>query len=205
VSLFRREPEVVLTTVEEDDEPDDRAVAVIIYLALILGLLLLWLISLARRGDEVVVEAEPEPTTSSVTVPAAAPPAAEPPATASLTVDGEPVFPLSEYAGPRQDLSRFEGGQAVAVAVPVQSVDADEGFWLGEDTTDRVWVQLVNVDPESPYKVEDPDFVSFVGTVVPTPSDFPQDVGVTPGEGAEQMRDQRQHIQVEGIALELYD
>jgi hypothetical protein len=205
VSLFRREPEVVLTTVEEDDEPDDRAVAVIIYLALILGLLLLWLISLARRGDEVVVEAEPEPTTSSVTVPAAAPPPPAQPETARLTIDGQPVFPLSEHAGRGGDLSRFEGGRAVAVSVPVQSVDADEGFWIGEDTTNRVWVQLVNVAAESAYKVEDPDFVSFVGTVVPTPSDFPEEVGVTPEEGARQMRDQRQHIQVEGIALELYD
>jgi hypothetical protein len=205
VSFFRREPEVVVTSVEEDDEPDDRAVAVIIYLALILGLLLLWLISLGRRGDEVVVEPEPEPTASSVIVTTAAPPAPVPRATGRLTVDGQPVFPLSEHAGPGGDLSRFAGGEAVADRVLVESVPADEGFWLGENTTDRVWVQLVNVASESPYKVEPGDIVSFVGRVVETPADFPQDVGVTAEEGAQQMRDQREHIQVEGIALELYD
>ena len=87
----------------------------------------------------------------------------------------------------------------------VESVPADEGFWLGEDTTDRVWVQLVNVAPESPYKVEPGDIVSFDGQVVPTPSDFPQEVGVTSAEGAQQLQDQGQHIQVEGIAIKLYD
>ena len=205
MSFFRRDPDVVVTTVEEDDDSDERVAAVIIYLALILGLLLLWLISLARRDDEVVVQPDPEPTVTSVVTTTPAPPVVAPGATGRLTIDGEPVFPLSEYAGPDGDLTRFAGGEAVADRVLVESVPADEGFWLGENTTDRVWVQLVNVASESPYKVEPGDVVSFVGIVVPTPSDFPQDVGVTPAEGAEQMIDQRQHIQVEGIALDMYD
>jgi hypothetical protein len=190
----------------EDEEYDERPAAVIIYLVLVLALLVLWLLSLTRRGEDVVVaEPEAEPTVSSVTTTTPAPAVVVPRETGRLTVDGEPVFPLSEYAGPNQDLSPFAGGEAIADRVPVESVPADEGFWLGENTTDRVWVQLVNVASESPYKVEPGDIVTFVGRVVPTSSDFPQDVGVTAAEGAEQMRDQRQHIQVEGIALELYD
>lgn len=189
----------------EDEDYDERPAAVIIYLILILALLVLWLISLTRRGEDVVVEAEPEPTVSSVVTTTPAPPVVVPDETGRLTIDGEPVFPLSEYAGPDQDLSDFAGGEAVADRVWVESVPANEGFWLGESTTDRVWVQLVNVAPESPYKVEPGDRVSFVGRVVATPSDFPQDVGVTAAEGAEQLRDQQQHIQVEGTLIELHD
>jgi hypothetical protein len=189
----------------EDEDYDERPAAVIIYLILILALLVLWLMSVTRRGDDVVIEADPEPTVSSVVTTTPEPAVVVPREAGRLTVDDEPVFPLSEYAGPGGDLTRFAGGRAVADRVLVESVPANEGFWLGQDTTDRVWVQLVNVAPESPYKVEPGARVSFVGRVVPTPSDFPQDVGVTPAEGAEQMVDQRQHIQVEGTLLEIYD
>ena len=205
MSFFRRDPDVVVTTTEED-EYDDRPAAAVIFLLLLLALLLLWLISLTRRGEEVVVQPDPEPTVTSIVSPTSAPAVIVPGETGRLTVDGEPVFPLSEYAGPGGDLSRFAGGEAVADRVRVESVPANEGFWLGDNTTNRVWVQLVDVGVESPYKVEPGDIVSFIGRVVATPSNFPQEVGVTAQEGAQQMRDQRQHIQVEGlIALDLYD
>jgi hypothetical protein len=206
VSIWRREPEITVTTVEQDEEYDEERRywwgVGLVYAFLLTSLLILYG---CTRGDVRVTTAEPEPTASSVIVTSPAPPAPVPPATGRLTIDGQPVFPLSEYAGPRGDLSEFAGGEAVADRVRVESVPADEGFWLGEDTTNRVWVQLVNVASESPYKVEPGAIVSFVGSVVETPPDFPQEVGVTPEEGARQMRDQRQHIQVEGIALKLYD
>jgi hypothetical protein len=206
VSGWWREPEVTVMTVEQDEAADEERRywwgVGLVYAFLVISLFILYGCS---RGDVRVSPVEPEPAASSVIVTTTTPPAPVPQATGRLTVNGQPVFPLSEYAGPRGDLSDFAGGEAVADRVWVESVPADEGFWLGADTTNRVWVQLVNVASESPYKVEPGAIVSFVGRVVETPRDFPQEVGVTPEEGARQMRDQRQHIQVEGIALKLYD
>ena len=49
----------------------------------------------------------------------------------------------------------------------MQSVPADEGFWVTADGGDRVWVQIETTG-ESPFVVEPGTRVSFTGTVVVT-------------------------------------
>ena len=104
------------------------AKAVVIYLALILGLLLPWLVSLARRGD-ITVESGPEPTVSSiVTIDRRRRSAARcrgSPSTASRCSRS----PSTRYRAATCPSSR---GEAVADRVRVESVPANEGFWLGE-------------------------------------------------------------------------
>ncbi len=116
-------------------------------------------------------------------------------ATGRLLAGGQPVLPLSG-TGPVGALGRFTGQAATAEGVPVQSVPADEGFWVGNSTTDRVWVQLAGAG-ESGYTVKPGDRVSFTaGKVVPTGPAFAGQVGVNTAEGAAQLTAQGQHISV---------
>lgn len=117
-------------------------------------------------------------------------------ATGRLLAGGQPVLPLSSPGAAVGALGRFTGQTATAEGVPVQSVPADEGFWVGSSTTDRVWVQLAGTG-ESAYTVKPGDRVSFTtGKVVPTGPAFAGQVGVNAAEGAAQLTAQRQHITV---------
>ncbi|TQS41379.1 hypothetical protein FL583_30220 [Cryptosporangium phraense] len=84
----------------------------------------------------------------------------------------------------------------------VQSVPADEGFWIGTSETDRIWVQLTG-QGESPFKVTAGQTVSFTGTVVANGAGFPAKVGVTAAEGADQLTAQQEHVKVERSALRI--
>jgi len=118
-----------------------------------------------------------------------------------LTAGGTSLLPLSG-AAPEGDLSSYAGQQATGQGVLVQSVPADEGFWVGSSETDRVWVQLTGAS-ESPFQVTAGQRVSFTSTVESTPSDFPAQLGVDEAEGAEQLMSQRQHLRVDRSTLEL--
>lgn len=124
----------------------------------------------------------------------------------SLSVDGEPLLPLSaaDRVGRDGDLSLLSGGRAVARGVQVLSVPADEGFWVGTGPRNRVWVQLVGPPPESPYTVLPGDTTSFSAVVTPNGSGFARRVGVTAAEGATTLIGQRQHLQVSKRDLTLY-
>jgi hypothetical protein len=122
------------------------------------------------------------------------------PGDGTLTVQGEPILPLSE-AG--ENLSRYSGKRAVARQALVLSVPADEGFWVGTGGSDRVWVQLTGRPPESPYVVSAGDRVSFTARVTPNRKGFAQQVGVTRAEGAGTLTAQRQHLNVPKRGLDL--
>jgi hypothetical protein len=79
--------------------------------------------------------------------------------------------------------------------VTVQSVPADEGFWVGSSDADRMWVQLDGKD-ESGYVVKPGDKVSFTGTVKAHDAGFAPGVGVDPAEGADQLATQAAHVAV---------
>ena len=81
------------------------------------------------------------------------------------------------------------------MGVPVQSVPADEGFWVGTSETDRIWVQLIGIG-ESSYTIAAGNTVDFAGEVVASPAGFPAEVGVDATEGAEQLIAQGAHIEV---------
>jgi hypothetical protein len=118
----------------------------------------------------------------------------------TLTVEGEPVLPLSK-AG--ENLSRYSGKRAVARRALVLSVPADEGFWIGTGRSNRVWVQLIGLPPESTYDVRPGDRVSFTARVRPNHPGFARDVGVTRAEGARVLTAQRQHLNVRKSGLNL--
>lgn len=111
------------------------------------------------------------------------------------------MLPLSSASSA---LSQYAGKAAKARAVRVQSVPADEGFWVGSSKADRVWVQLTGAAGESPFSVKPGDHVDFDGgKVVPTAAGFPSKVGVTAAEGAQQLLAQKQHILLARKALSL--
>ena len=86
-------------------------------------------------------------------------------------------------------------GQQVSMSrMHVQSVPADEGFWV-DGEGGRMWVQIATTR-ESPYTVSQGDYVSFRGEVVAHNSDFPARVGVTSSEGATDLAAQRAHITI---------
>jgi len=73
------------------------------------------------------------------------------------------------------------GQPATAQLATVQSVPADEGFWVGTSDTNRIWVQLTGAG-ESPQTVKAGDHITFTGTEVANPAGFSAQVGVDAGE-----------------------
>ncbi|MEU4625386.1 hypothetical protein AB0G04_36120 [Actinoplanes sp. NPDC023801] len=100
-------------------------------------------------------------------------------------------------------LSAQDTQQAVGRAVKVQSVPADEGFWVGTSEQDRLWVQLSGTRGESDYKVKQGDTVDFTGTVTKAASDFATKVGVTAAEGADQLVQQGYYVSVPASSVKL--
>jgi hypothetical protein len=119
-----------------------------------------------------------------------------PAASAGLTAGSTPLLPL-----PGEDLRGFAGSTVTADSVPVESVPADEGFWIGSGT-DRVWVELVVQPGESPYTVRAGDLVTFTGRMVAHEDTFGPSLAVT-GDDAAQLARQGAHIEVEKAALGL--
>lgn len=118
----------------------------------------------------------------------------------SLTADDEPLLPLLGSA-PGGDLSAYAGRAVKATGVVVQSVPADEGFWVGNSTTDRVWVQLVGKAGESPYQVKTGAHVTFTGTLVSHAPSFAHTIGLGVERGAAQLTEQKNHIEVDKNAV----
>ncbi|MGI8682083.1 MAG: sigma-70 family RNA polymerase sigma factor [Mycobacteriales bacterium] len=116
----------------------------------------------------------------------------------ALAVDGKALLPL-----PADRLAPYAGQTVTATGVLVQSVAADEGFWVGQNATDRVWVQLRLSTSESPEQVRVGERVSFVGTVVANPPGFAERVGVNAAEGAAQLTRQGAHISANGDVIHL--
>ncbi|GAB6901528.1 hypothetical protein [Kineosporia succinea] len=102
---------------------------------------------------------------------------------------------LLPVSGDTMVLSAYEGDEVTAQAVPVLSVDADEGFWIGSPG-ERLWVQLVGPPPESPYRVRAGDSVTFSGRIVEHSASFAARVGVDRAEGSRTLAVQRAHIEV---------
>ena len=111
---------------------------------------------------------------------------------------GEPVaLPMAP-----SELAAHAGRSVEGRGLHVQSVVADEGFWIGDDTTSRVFVVLTDeakaTDGESPFQVTAGQRVDLAGTVRPLPPDLPP-FGLEPAEGAEQLRQQGHHIEATRI------
>lgn len=183
---------------------------------LLLVLILLLLLSRCGGDDDSGSSATPTSTaTAAATAPAASAPATSAPAATTeavattaggdtaggagtMTADDEPLLPLADATkiSADGDLSAYTGTDAEATAVAVQSVPADEGFWVGSSAADRVWIQLTGKAGESPFTVKKGDAVSFTGKVTKNASGFAKSAGVTDAEGKKLLTAQGQHITV---------
>lgn len=92
-------------------------------------------------------------------------------------------------------LAHKAGRAVVGDNLPVESVPTNEGFWLG-CADGRMWVQLKGVG-ESPERVKPGQRLGFNGTVVPHPGDFSVSVGVEQSQGANELDQQRAHLEVQ--------
>lgn len=192
----------------------------LIPLAILLGLLLLGLLlwALLHNGKKKtpVAAVSPTPTASELpsptdtAVPTPTDTAVPTPTDTALAggagggqliAGGQSVLPLTGVTA----LNGYSGKAATANGVKVLSVPADEGFWIGNSKTDRVWVQLTGKAGETPYQVKAGDLVDFTGgKVVPNGAGFASSVGVSAAEGAAQLTAEKSHIAVSKAALKLH-
>lgn len=120
-----------------------------------------------------------------------------------LTAAGAPLLPLSGSTDAAGSLAAQVGKAVTGSGMSVQSVPADEGFWVGSSATDRVWVQLVGAG-ESPYTVKVGDRIDLTGQMVAHDAGFAKQVGVDAADGAAQLTTQAAHIAVAQNALVLH-
>ena len=91
-------------------------------------------------------------------------------------------------------------GQPVAGrSVLVESVPSNEGFWIRCGPL-RLWVQLTGQGESNPT-IQAGSRVTFNGTIVGHDASFPDQVGVTPAEGAGQLANDRIHVETSATAL----
>lgn len=152
----------------------------------------------ATTAPTTAPQSAPTPT-SAAPAPPAAPGALG--ASAALTSQGQPLLPLAT-AATNSKYTALAGQAATGKQVVVQSVPANEGFWVGTSETDRVWVQLIGRG-ESPEKVTPGAKASFTGKIVANPPNYPATVGLTAAEGAAQLTSQGAHIEVPQNGLSL--
>jgi RNA polymerase sigma factor (sigma-70 family) len=126
------------------------------------------------------------------------PPAPPPPPPPRLQVAVGQVD-LLPLAG--QSLIRFAGSTARVDRVPVASVPADEGFWIGQGAS-RLWVQL-RTARESPPVIRPGEVVTFTGTVVANDPGLAPRVGLSAAEGAGQLQNQAVHLAVAPSGLRI--
>ncbi len=117
----------------------------------------------------------------------------------TLTAGSRSLLPLS--AGSLRSLS----GQAVTgKGVVVESVVADEGFWVGASATDRIFVFLLpqarGSGGESGVQVRKGQRVELAGKLQPLPSSVAT-LGVDDAEGAAQLRSQGHYIEATSVRL----
>ena len=116
-----------------------------------------------------------------------------------VTAGGQALLPL-----PSGGLAPFRGQAVEGKAATVESVVADEGFWVGTDPNNRIFVFLTDeakaAQGESPFQVKAGQRVDFAGTMQPVPQDLTP-FGVDRSEGSEQLRQQGHYVELRSVAL----
>lgn len=177
-------------------------------LAALLALVtLLFVMNVADQSDDPGVDVTDDPTaqssgTDAVGASASAPapaPAGSAAGAGTVTAAGRALLPL-----PGDGLAPSAGQTAEGRGVRVESVVADEGFWVGSSTSDRIFVFLTDsakaARGESPFQVKAGQAIDFTGVVRPVPSDVGT-LGVTANEGADQLRQQGHYLELSRVAL----
>lgn len=132
--------------------------------------------------------------------PATAAPAATAGATdAELTVGDQDLLALAAA-----DLTA-NADQAVTGTATVESVVADEGFWVGRDTTNRVFVYLTpearKANGESGFQVTQGQTIKLTGTLLSAAGSPASLTGVTDSEGLAQLTTQGAFVNADTVAL----
>ena len=100
-------------------------------------------------------------------------------------------------------LAALAGSPATAAGIVVESVVADEGFWVGTPQS-RVFVflspQARQSAGESGFQVVAGQAVELTGTVTPLDGD-PAALGVEDAEGADQLRTQAAYVTADTVSL----
>ena len=124
---------------------------------------------------------------------------AAPAGSSSLTAGGKDLL---QVAGAGQ-LSSLAGQPVQGRGVVVESVVADEAFWVGEPGR-RVLAFLTpqarTRAGESPFQVQGGQRIMLTGTVKPLPTDLTP-FGVDRSEGAEELRRQGHYVEATSVAL----
>lgn len=124
------------------------------------------------------------------------------PAVGTLTVAG------TDLLADRASLGRiggFDGKSAVGKGVQVQSVVADEGFWVGSSATDRAFVYLTpearKSNGESGFQAKAGQRIDLNGTVARVSPKGAGELGVTDAEGARQLTSQGAYVRADQVRL----
>lgn len=104
---------------------------------------------------------------------------------------GPSPLPCLEDVRPHERI----GADVKICGLRVESVPADEGFWVSVGDSDRTWVLLSGVG-ESSFRVRPGQSVEFVGRLVRHDADFVRRVGVSDPEGATELRSDGYHVEV---------
>ena len=124
---------------------------------------------------------------------------APPAGTAAVTSEGKALLPL-----PSGGFAAFSGKAAEGRGVNVESVVADEGFWVGDNPSNRIFVFLSDeakaAEGESPFQVKAGQRIDFTGTVKAIPNDLTP-FGVDQSEGADQLRQQGHYVELRSVTL----
>lgn len=173
-------------------------------LALVVLIALLLLLSQCGGDDDEPTSGTPTTAaTSALPTATTATASATSTASAGAAAAGTVTAAGADLLSAPQNLSASDGQPAVAQGVKVQSVPADEGFWVGSSEQDRLWVQLSGTGGESTYKVKEGDTVNFTGTVARAAGDFTAKAGLTAAEGADQLTEQGFYISVPASSVKL--
>ena len=118
----------------------------------------------------------------------------------NLVVGGRNI--LDEAAAGR--LAQLSGQSAAGQSITVQSVVADEGFWVGQSDQSRVFVflspQAKSKPGESPFQVRAGQRIDLTGVVKPVPGDLTP-LGVDQAEGSGQLRSQGHYVEANSVRL----
>ncbi len=103
---------------------------------------------------------------------------------------------------PPAGLGPFSGQAVRGVGVLVYAVVADEGFWVGEDRDQRIYVAYQTIAGlESPPDIDAGQRVTFDGVVEPLPADLASRFRITEEEGAGQLQQQGYFISTGNVAI----
>lgn len=116
----------------------------------------------------------------------------------TLNVDGTDLFTAATGANAAEALRPYEERAVNATAVEVQSVVSDEGFWVGSNEQQRMFVFLT-MPGESGVDIDAGQSYNFTGTLRPLPLDFEQRFGLAPADGVDLLRQQAHYVEVTQI------